>query len=153
MGVGTVAVFVGTTGDIAGWFLSMMPVSVGDCLLVFTERCLTAGIRQRQQPPAEMRMHDYSDDSPLWSGTSASGYQSAVVVLNIEGASGSRIGKLTENPTVTGAIVCEIRLAQMGTYRLGRRRDRTTVSRLGQPEIICIDNSTWGRHRAPKPPG
>ncbi len=87
-----------------------MPVSVGDyCLLVFTERCFDRWYQGKdEQPPAEMRMHDYSDGFAIVGVNPLQAAISLPSIIRIEGAV-EAVGdwKIDGRLTVTGAIVCE----------------------------------------------
>lgn len=87
-----------------------MPVSVGDyCLLVFTERCFDRWYQGKdEQPPAEMRMHDYSDGFAIVGVNPLQAAISLPSIIRIEGAV-EAVGdwKIDGKLTVTGAIVCE----------------------------------------------
>jgi hypothetical protein len=87
-----------------------MPVSVGDyCLLVFTERCFDRWYQGKdEQPPAEMRMHDYSDGFAIVGVNPLQAAISLPSIIRIEGTVDA-VGdwKIDGKLTVTGAIVCE----------------------------------------------
>ncbi len=78
------------------------PIAVGDyCLLLFTERCYDrwyAG--QDYQPPAELRMHDYSDGFAL---IGINPFASAITIPSVIQQTGD--ANLDGNITITGSLV------------------------------------------------
>jgi hypothetical protein len=87
-----------------------LPVAVDDyCLLIFTERCFDRWYQGKdEQPPAEMRMHDYSDGFAIVGVNPLQAAISLPSIIRIEGAV-EAVGdwKIDGRLTVTGAIVCE----------------------------------------------
>lgn len=87
-----------------------LPVAVDDyCLLIFTERCFDRWYQGKdEQPPAEMRMHDYSDGFAIVGVNPLQAAISLPSIIRIEGTVDA-VGdwKIDGKLTVTGAIVCE----------------------------------------------
>lgn len=87
-----------------------MPIAEGDyCLLVFTERCFDRWYQGKdEQPPAEMRMHDYSDGFAI---VGVNPLQAAITlpqILTIQGDS-EQFGnfRLDGDLVVTGKIIVD----------------------------------------------
>ncbi|HQI61901.1 MAG TPA: Gp138 family membrane-puncturing spike protein [Myxococcota bacterium] len=87
-----------------------MPIAEGDyCLLVFTERCFDRWYQGKdEQPPAEMRMHDYSDGFAI---VGVNPLQAAITlpqILTIQGDS-EQFGnfRLDGDLVVTGKITVD----------------------------------------------
>ncbi|OQC04550.1 MAG: hypothetical protein BWX80_02429 [Candidatus Hydrogenedentes bacterium ADurb.Bin101] len=87
-----------------------MPIAEGDyCLLVFTERCFDRWYQGKdEQPPAEMRMHDYSDGFAI---VGVNPIQAAITlpqILTIQGDS-EQFGnfRLDGDLVVTGKITVD----------------------------------------------